>query len=54
MTLNELIFAHENRNLSWQNNVNDTSHANESWSKGKNESWTERRNENWTEGKNEN
>jgi hypothetical protein len=36
MTLNELIVARENQNLCWQNNVNDTSYANENWSKGKN------------------
>jgi hypothetical protein len=36
MTLNELIVARENQNLCWQNNVDDTSYANENWSKGKN------------------
>jgi len=34
MKLKELVVAHENQNLSWQNNVNDTSYKNENWSKG--------------------
>jgi len=46
MILNELIVARENQNLSWQNNVKDTSYANENWSKGNNENWSEGRNEN--------
>ncbi|KEH41253.1 hypothetical protein MTR_1g047300 [Medicago truncatula] len=54
MKLKELIVADENQNLFWQNNVNDTSYANENWSKGKNENWSEGRNENWYERRNEN
>jgi hypothetical protein len=37
MKLKELIVADENQNLSWQNNLNDTSYVNENWSKGKKE-----------------
>jgi len=29
MKLNEYIVARENHNLSWKNNLNDTSYANE-------------------------
>jgi hypothetical protein len=54
MKLKELIVADENQNLSWQNNLNDTSYVNENWSKGKNENWSEGRNENWSDERKEN
>jgi len=49
MKLKELIVADENQNLSWENNLIDTSYGNENLSKGMNDNWFEGRNDNWSE-----